>query len=398
MKKLISTLIVLILFLYNFSVPSAIRAETLGDLKNKLNQKQQEYTDSENKKVLTQKEINQTNSDIAVTKKNIEQTYIDINSLQKDIDDLYEKISAKKAEVKKIINFVQVSNGVSSYLEYIFGAESFTDLIYRAAVAEQMSSYNEKLVKEYNQLIEDSKKKQEEISNKQVELGKYQKDLEQKVASLGKELEEEKSTSISIADEIKTQKEIIEMYEQMGCKDNENIKTCGRALLPAGTAFYRPTQTGHVTSEWGVRYLIGNWHEGIDIGVPEGTTVYSVATGVVASVLPRTSCGGNMVVAHHKINGQTYTSVYAHLLSINVSKGEVINRNTIIGYSGGGSTASYDNCTFGAHLHLTIALGQYGVDYTNWSYQLNRVYSRNPRDYINFPSGRNSWSDRLTAY
>lgn len=395
-KKLVSIILIFVLFMYNSS--SFVRAETLGDLKNKLGQKQKEYSDSENKKQLTQAQINQTNSDIATTKKNIEQTYIDINNLQKDIDALYEKIAAKKAEVKKIVNFVQVSSGVSTYLEYIFGAESFTDLIYRTAVAEQMSNYNEKLVKEYNGLIEESKKKQEEIGNKQVELGKYQKDLEQKVASLGKELEEEKSTSISIADEIKTQKEIIEMYEQMGCTDNENIKTCGRTLLPAGTAFYRPTQTGHVTSEWGVRYLIGNWHEGIDIGVPEGTTVYAVATGVIASVLPRTSCGGNMVVAHHKINGQTYTSVYAHLLSINVSKGEVINRNTIIGYSGGSSTASYDSCTFGAHLHLTIALGQYGVDYTNWSYQLNRVYSRNPRSYINFPSGGQYWSDRLTAY
>ena len=107
---------------------------------------------------------------------------------------------------------------------------------------------------------------------------------------------------------------------------------------------------------------------------------------------------GNMVIIHHKINGQTYTSVYAHLLSINTSVGETVTRGSIIGYSGGSSTAAYDNCTFGAHLHLTIALGQYGVDYTNWTYELNRVYSRDPRSYINFPPLYEYWSDRITAY
>ena len=74
-------------------------------------------------------------------------------------------------------------------------------------------------------------------------------------------------------------------------------------------------------------------------------------------------------------------------------------RPWIIGYSGGSSTRSYDRCTFGAHLHLTIATGLYGVDYNDWTYQLNRVHSIDPRTVINFPLGiGNPWTDRVTAY
>ena len=235
-----------------------------------------------------------------------------------------------------------------------------------------------------------------------MDLGNYQKELEEKVASLGQTLEEEKSTSLNIEDEIKAQKEIIEMYEEKGCKDNENISSCGKSLLPPGTAFYRPTNSGYISSPWGTRYYMGKtWHEGVDVAVGEGTPVYSVGTGSVATILPRTSCGGNMVVVHHNINGRTYTSVYAHLLSINVSKDQVVNRNTIIGYSGGRSTASYDSCTGGAHLHLTIATGLYGLDYDDWTYELNKVYSIDPTTVINFPNGvgsRYNWTDRVTAY
>lgn len=401
MTKVIKILAVLVMLSTCFCTPK-VNAQTLGDLKSELDSKKEEYRKNEEKKQLTESEIKQTNSDINSIKQSISQTYIDISNIEKEINNLYNQINEKKSEVKQIMNFLQVSNGESAYMEYIFGAESFTDLIYRSAVAEQLANYNTSLVDEYNGMIEESKKKQTEIQKKQVDLGNLQKDLETKVASLGQTLEEEKSTSLNIQDEIDAQKEIIEMYESKGCKDNENIATCGKSLLPPGTAFYRPTMTGYISSPWGTRYYMGrSWHEGIDVGIGEGTPVYAVATGVVATVLPRTSCGGNMVVVHHNINGKTYTSVYAHLLSIAVSKKETVNKNTIIGYSGGSSTKSYDACTGGAHLHLTVATGLYGVDYTDWSYQLNRVHSINPATVINFPNGvgRNYyWQDRITAF
>lgn len=400
MKKNIICLMVLFFSLVCF--PTITNAQTLGDLKDDLEQKKEEYQQNEQKKQLTEAEIRKTNEDIVTIKANISQTYIDISNIEKEIENLYLQISEKKGQVKQILNFLQVSNGESSYLEYIFGAESFTDLIYRSAVAEQLANYNTELVDQYNSMIDESKKKQADIEKKQVDLGNYQRELEQKVNSLGQTLESIASTGLSIKDEIAAQKEIIELYESRDCKDHEDISNCGRKTLPSGTAFYRPTNNGYISSPWGTRYYMGkSWHEGIDVGIGEGTPVYAIGNGLVAAVFNRTSCGGNMVVVHHNINGRTYTSVYAHLLSINVGKGQTVNRNTIIGYSGGQSTKSYDRCTGGAHLHLTVATGLYGVDYNNWSYELNQKYSINPVTVINFPPGvgrGSAWSDRISAY
>ena len=411
MKKVITILLIIIMIVQPiFTGYGVVEAQTLGDLKNELSTKEQELSENKNAKALTEQQIIEVNNSIKQTEDEITQTYIDIENLTLELNELILTIEKKEEEVKNIINFLQVSNGESAYLEYIFGAKSFTDFIYRTAVSEQLTAYNEKLIDEYNELIEVNKQKQVEIEQKRVVLGNKQEELRKRKNELGEQLNNLSDTAVDIEDEIEYQKEIIAMYVDKGCKDNEDIKTCGRSALPPGTAFYRPVVSGAITSGFGYRSLGSGWHEGIDMGVPTGTTVYSIGTGLVAKIFYRNSCGGNMVVLHHNINGKMYTSVYAHLSSISVNEGETVDRNTIIGYSGGGRSTmarsnlcglsggtGWDRCTCGEHLHLTLATGLYGIDY-NFT-QMNYTYSFDPRNMINFPSGYyNYWYDRLTAY
>ena len=398
MKKITAFFIITSIILNIVLIPK-IEAQTLGDLKSDLESKENKLEENNTKKALTEQEISEVNSSIKSIENQIDQTYTDIENLQKESEILKEEIEQKKEQIKQLISYVQHSNGESSYLEYIFGATSFTDFIYRIAVSEQMSAYNDKLIDEFNQIIEENIKKEKEIEQKRITLASQQEELQEKKEQLGQELEAISSTSISIEDEIASAKEIIAMYEKKGCKDNENIATCGKSILPPGTTFYRPLVAGYITSEWGPRDYIGrSFHEGLDHGTPEGTPAYAIGNGVVANLMIRNSCGGNMVIVHHNINGTTYTSVYAHLLSINVSKGQTVTKDTVVGYSGGLTTQSYDRCTTGAHLHLTVAKGLFGVDYTSWNY-LNYTASINPRSVINYPAGTyNRWYDRTTKY
>ncbi len=398
MKKILICLFAICLIVHPIFLGTA-KAQTLGDLRNELNQKQNEYNQNKANQALTEQEISNVNASIVSIQNQINQTYIDIDNLTIEIENLNKQIDEKEQEVKDIISFVQVSNGESAYLEYMFGAKDFTDFIYRVAVSEQLTAYNDKLIDEYNAMIETNKQKQVEIEEKRASLSTKQEELQKKKEQLGQKLNTIASTSISLEDEIKEAKEIIALYESKNCKDDEDIATCGKSLLPPGTSFYRPLESSYVTSEWGTRYYMGKtFHEGMDFGAREGTNVYSIATGMVASIFRKHSCGGNMVIVHHNINGTTYTSVYAHLLTINVSEGATVTKNTVIGTSGGQSTKSYDSCTGGAHLHMTVARGLYGIDYTSWSV-MNYQKSINPRTVINFPSGTyNPWSDRVTAY
>lgn len=399
MKKFAQVVCILILIIPYFYVPK-LQAETLGDLKRALQQKQEEYNKNKQNTANTQEQINQTNASIDRIKKDIQATYDDIAALNTEIEQLNTDIEKKDQEMKDIINFVQISNGESAYLEYAFGAKDFTDFIYRMAISEQLTKYNEELIKEFNEMIEQNKQKQKQIESKRVTLANQQRDLQEKLASLGKELEAFEDTGVTIEQDIKYQQEIIELYEDKGCKDNENIKTCGVSTLPPGTAMFRQLVTGYVTSEWGNRPgILAGWHEGIDVSNHQNhVNVYAVGNGMVAQIIPRHSCGGNMVIVHHNINGKHYTTVYAHLYDITVTKGQTVTMDTVVGHMGGGSDTPWDTCSFGAHSHLTVATGWYGIDYSNFT-AMNYKYSINPRSVINYPSGyRQPFDGRYTKY
>ena len=329
----------------------------------------------------------------------MEQAGNNIEALNKEIDKLNQDIEDKTNEIKNIISFYQVSNGDSAYLEYVFGASDFTDMIYRGAVVEEMSKYNDDLINKFNNQINENKKKQEELKQKQEDLKKKQKALESEYSELGEQLKDIVDIKVDEEEAIKVQEEIIKMYQSKGCKDNEDIRSCGKKVLPYDTKLWRPLDSGYISSNFGNRCFNGgcDYHTGIDIGKPSGSPVYSTANGTVAALTYKYHCGGNMIFIHHNVNGTTYTSVYMHLQSINVSKGDTVTKNTVIGYVGGGSSTPWDRCTTGPHLHFTLLSGLVGTDYRAWS---STFYAKllNPRNYVNFPALGKRFDDRISAY
>ena len=152
----------------------------------------------------------------------------------------------------------------------------------------------------------------------------------------------------------------------------------------------RPVYNGIVTAEHG--YINGNMHYGLSIGAPYRSNVYSIANGVVTNIINRSSCGGNIIYIVHSINDREYTTAYLHLAAINVSVGDVVNTNSVIGYVGGSRNESWDRCSTSAHLGFQIALGRYTTP-TQFQHQ-----NIDPRNLINFPSTGVNFTDRITLY
>lgn len=397
-KKYGILLLILTILITSILTNKQVEAKTLGDLKTELQNAKDEYAKTKQEQQQTENKMTSINSSIKKAQSDMEQTSLDIEQINKDIEKLNEEIELKEEEIKKIINFYEISNGDSAYLEYVFGANDFTDMIYRSAVVEQLSKYNEELVKKFNGQIEENKKKQEELRQKQEELKQKQAALEKEYSSLGSRLEDLVDIKVDEEEAIKVQEEIINMYVKKGCKDNEDISTCGKKVLPIDTKLWRPLDSGRISSNFGWRsYNGGDYHTGIDIARSSGSPVYSTANGTVAALTYKYHCGGNMIFIHHNINGTHYTSVYMHLQSINVSKGDTVTKNTVIGYVGGGSSTPWDSCTTGPHLHFTLLSGLVGTDYRAWS---STFYSKllNPRSYVNFPALGKSFEDRISAY
>ncbi|MDD3186887.1 MAG: peptidoglycan DD-metalloendopeptidase family protein [Bacilli bacterium] len=404
MKKYISAFIIIALII-TLPSSSTVRATTLGDLKKELAELEASYQAKEEQQQLTQQQINDTYAAIDETNRQINEIDTERTKLTEEIKQLNIEIASKEEEIKQIINFVQVSSGESAYLEYAFGAQSFTDFIYRVSVSEQLTTHNDELINEYNDLIDQNNQKKIELNEKEIALNTNQLELNKKLQSLGNSLNDVLDLKVSVEDEIKMQQEAIKTYESMGCSDDEDIKTCGLKYLPEATEFYRPIVNGYLTSEFGNRCFVlnGSWycdfHYGVDLSTSEyHTNVYAAAPGVVAGIVYHGSCGGNQIFINHKIGNDTYTTHYAHLYSVNVKVGDVVTTNTVIGIMGGiPSETTWDACSTGQHLHFSISKGLYMKDYYSWTTFISNQL--NPRNYVNLPSGLyNSFSGRTIEY
>ena len=294
---------------------------------------------------------------------------------------------------------LQTTNGNTFYIEYLFGADSITDFIYRYSITEQITMYNEKLVIEMNDLIKQNEEKKVTLANKQQELRSMQSTLQSSLSELSATKKNLYELSTDIADEIRNAKQIIQMYLDAGCLEDEDISTCANKMLPSDTKFWRPFAPGYITSGYGWREAIysggrliasAQMHEGIDIsnGYGSNQEIYSIANGKVVAVW-YDQWGGNQLTIHHRINGTTYSSSYAHMSRIVVKKGDVVTKDTVVGYMGSTGSAT------GPHLHLAISTGLRFTDYTGYNAYVARTL--NPRNLINFPS-YGSWVDRITYY
>lgn len=391
-KKLFKIFLLVILIIPMMIPPQQVKGKTINGLQQEINDAKKQIEENKNKKQLTQEQIQTVNANISLIDKEIKDGEAKVIALNEESVQLANKIDEKKEEIKKIINFFQLSNGEETYLEYVFGAATFTDFIYRKAVTEQLTKYNKNLVKEFDEMIKINKKKTEEIAAQEKELLKKQATLQSEIVKLRYQTNLLEKDTGDLEDGIVEAQKTLNDLRRLGCGENEEARACYDRLntLPVDTQFWRPTNTGVITSYFGPRtYPYVGFHYGIDIGIPIGTPVYAIAAGKVAS-FNYWNGTGYVVYVYHNINGVKYTSVYEHLDRYNTYVGAIVDKNTVIAYSG---NTGYST---GPHLHLSILNGWAGIDYILWS---NAYYNNNlnPITKINFPHGQ-YWHNRTTWY
>jgi murein DD-endopeptidase MepM/ murein hydrolase activator NlpD len=111
-----------------------------------------------------------------------------------------------------------------------------------------------------------------------------------------------------------------------------------------------------INSVFGVRrhprYHTSEFHSGVDIEAHVGDEVMAVAPGAIIFAGRQTGYGKVIIIEH----GGRLCSVYAHLSTLKVAKGEKVPAGFCIGYVGmtGNST--------GAHLHFEVRRAGEAVD------------------------------------
>ena len=121
-------------------------------------------------------------------------------------------------------------------------------------------------------------------------------------------------------------------------------RNLNQSLLPQG----KPVGEGSITSTYGERLdpITGrsSFHPGVDFAAPQGTTVMSVATGVVTWAGPHPAYG-NLVEINH---GNGYATRYGHNEKVLVKVGDTVQKGQQLALSGSTGRST------GPHVHFEV--------------------------------------------
>ncbi len=381
MKKISS--IILLILLAVFIIPVNTNAKTLKQLEEEVNKFTADLESKNNQIAANDAEVAEIKQKIADYENQISSIKSETEVLEQEIEESNNEIAEKSEQSKSLFQYLQVSEGENAYVEYIFGATDVTDMVYRMAIVEQLTEYNEQVMDDLTKLIEDNKQRKEELAAKNQELEKLTDELEAEQSKINAETAAIKDAMPSVEKQKEEAEKQLAYYKKLGCGENEDITSCEMRVngnsVPSASGFYRPMVSGYVTQNW-----MNAGHLGIDLSNTNKTIeIYPVASGVVFAKYYDTY-GALVLKIRHNVNGRYIYSTYAHLSAWYVNVGDVVTPDTVIGRMG---NTGY---SFGAHLHLELTTCDWhaGGGCTWATYQKSTI---NPRQYIGFPSGLRVW-------
>ena len=98
-----------------------------------------------------------------------------------------------------------------------------------------------------------------------------------------------------------------------------------------------------------------SYHNGIDMATAAGTNIYAALYGKVTTAGWSDIYGNYVIVTHHS----GYKTLYGHMSSISVKKGQVVTTNTVLGKVGSTGKST------GPHLHFTVYKNDMAVNPAN---------------------------------
>ena len=337
------------------------------------------------------KQLNEISGKVKELESQLSKKRQEIANTESALNKAKEQEKKQYRNMKKRIQFMY-ENGQTSYVEMLLSADSFTDFLNAVEYITQISQYDRKMLKEYQNMqvtIADTQKTLEtDYASLQSLQAKVQEE-KQAVAALesakkgelndvADDLTDAQTVAKAYEAEIQAQNEVIAQIqaaqkraaeqqaaqqqaqaaeENQGATDaaGENQNTAQNTTpsgngQSTGSMMWPCPSSKRVTSDYGPRTSPTNGassnHKGLDIGAAYGADIVAADGGTVL-VATYSSSGGNYVIIDH---GGGLCTVYMHASSLTVSAGQTVSKGQVIAKVGSTGIST------GNHLHFGVTL------------------------------------------
>ncbi len=355
-----------------------------AELQDKLKEIRSQYRANENEmadlvaqKDLIDQEISLLHEQVININTQITSFGLLIADKQDELDTAQARLAELNEKNKERIQAME-EEGSMSYWEVIFKANSFSDLLDRLNMVQEIAASDKRRIAEMSLVAE-------KVANAQAELETEKASLEQTRTELDAAQAELQAKRVE-ADELLRQliakgeeyELMIEESEQLQedlmaeiAQAEKDLKaaeyrewlatyvppttypsndTTPSTDVPSSSGWICPVPYYTLTSPFGMRihpiHKVWKMHNGVDMAAAQGTPIYAAKSGKVTVASFQAGGAGYYVSINH---GDGFSSIYMHMTHFIVSPGQYVTAGQVIGYVGstGGST--------GPHLHFGIS-------------------------------------------
>ena len=420
-KRMVSILAGLMAFIMLLSLmlsllPTRVNAASSSEIRKQINQLKKEKEEIKDKIAEVQEQYEQNEDEIAdiIARKNvidqeIQLLYTQIENMneqlaayniliadkQDELDVAEDRYAVLNEENKLRIRTME-EEGELSYWEVLFKANSFSDLLDRLNIVEEIAASDNRRLKELSKAADDvvvaqgelvSEKDDMELAKQELDAAEAEMDAKRKEAdAIIQELLAKADDLSALEDDFERQE--AEFLEEIAKKEVEfdeakqreweaymatyvppttappagstnnstpsNSGSSGNSGGNVGTAtgggWVRPCSYTSITSPFGYRQSptsgASTYHQGVDLDTGTGWPVVAARAGTVTIAGWGKAAGNYVQINHH----DGFSSIYMHLSSIGVRAGQNVSAGQYIGATGSTGVSTGD------HLHFGISL------------------------------------------
>lgn len=307
---------------------------------------------------LISSKIEATNQEIAAYSQLIADTQEELEGAQEELRSLSE---AHRERVR-----VMEEEGKLTYWEVLFQANSFTDLLDRLNMIEEINAADRRRIEQMRIAADIVTATQMNLTTEKQALEEVREELAVEETVLAEkslqyydvlyELEQKADAfEVLIAESEILQEELMMEIaaKEKDLKEAKYDEYLARLALqgdnpPSNATWKTPVSGYRLTSAFGMRKhpVLGvvRMHNGIDMACPAGTPIYATRAGTVTRTAYQASGAGNYVSINH-LDG--FSSIYMHMTHYVVSQGQTVSQGQLIGYVGNTGISTGDHLHFG---------------------------------------------------
>ena len=366
----------------------------IEDLKDQYQENENEIADIVARKNIIDQEIGLLHAQITNITEQISAFSVLVADKQDELDNAQTRFEQMNEDCKVRIRAME-EEGSLTYWEVLFRATSFSNLLDRLTMVEEIAASDIRRLQELSDAADAVEVSRQELALEKEELDATKAELDATQA----QLDEKREEADALIQELLSHAEELEALQEQKEKEDEELMaqiaemeqaynrakeeewlahiatatTAAPTTQPGGgdggidfgngggsnnsggnnnagsTSWIRPCNYVKVTSPYGFREQptagASRFHQGIDLGAPAGTTIVASRAGTVTSAGYSNSLGWYVTINH----GDGFSSMYGHMLGpAYVSSGSYVSQGQSIG--GVGSTG----ISTGNHLHFAI--------------------------------------------